>query len=334
MQDGNDCLLERAIAGDPESFAELFEIHREPLIRFCWAIIGDQATAEDVVQNTWARASRAVTRFDAGQPLRPWLMTIARRLCYDELRARRRRGAAEARAVALDLDTDVLRRTESVEGVRFALRRLPERYRRIVYLREVEGWSYDELARADGSTLTSIAKVLSRAKERLREGLERQLGWILLAGSCIRRWIFGTRLRGDDDLFKERIATAVAALGGVAILATIAVHSYPQARFERPFAARFDTARAEIDDDNVVARRPSPPRQLAGPGWEQDRLAASIVSVHTGQPRHDGVDPTGGRHGISMTDGEGTEFFGTDGGVDCPRDQRITPPFSPLQVRC
>src|ERR1051325_10895097 len=169
-------LLAAAIAGDDDPFAALFEQHREHLLRLSASVLNDRDLASDVVQETWFRARNAISEFDPTQALLPWLHTIARHLCYDELRSRRRRAATELRALSSEPrpETDHAHRAIELDPrgplVR-SFRKLPERYRRLIYLREVEGLSSEELAAQDGSSQTSIAKALMRAKERLRAGL-------------------------------------------------------------------------------------------------------------------------------------------------------------------
>jgi DNA-directed RNA polymerase specialized sigma24 family protein len=92
-------------AGDETAFGRLTERHRRELHVHCYRMRGSFDEAEDLVQETFLRAWRGRSGFDAGPGLRPWLHRIATNACLDALRRRSRRVAAVARmpAAANDL---------------------------------------------------------------------------------------------------------------------------------------------------------------------------------------------------------------------------------------
>jgi RNA polymerase sigma-70 factor, ECF subfamily len=142
--------------------------------------------AEDLVQETYAKAYAAFDRFQDGTSIRAWLNRIMINTCINEHHKRRRRqlvaldrledgqlaaaqayqchGLRSAEAEALEHLADA--------DVTAALHRLPAPYRLAVYLRDVEGLSYREVAGAMG---TPIGTVMSRL-HRARRGLHHQLG--------------------------------------------------------------------------------------------------------------------------------------------------------------
>src|ERR687890_1317620 len=79
-------LVERARAGDAGAYAMLVRGHEEIAFRTAYLITGNAADAEDAAQEGFVKAHRALGRFRAGEPLRPWLLTIV----ANEARNRRR----------------------------------------------------------------------------------------------------------------------------------------------------------------------------------------------------------------------------------------------------
>jgi RNA polymerase sigma-70 factor (ECF subfamily) len=94
--DEDAILVERAQSGDAEAFRRLVERHGTPLFRLAWRITGDEAIAEDAVQETFLRAYRALPRFDRRARFATWLHRIAANTAIEQLRKRGRQAAEGA----------------------------------------------------------------------------------------------------------------------------------------------------------------------------------------------------------------------------------------------
>ncbi len=170
-------LVERARRGDPGAFEDLYHLYHDRLYRFCRYRLSNVHDAEDVVQETFARAWKALPGF-AGEQVYPWLRVIARNLCAD---TGRRRARSEPMA---EIDSGV---SEGFEGelahqvdialVQAAMARLNERHRTALQWREQEELSYEEIATRAGVSIGTVESLLWRA----RQGLKRQFE--LLAGA-------------------------------------------------------------------------------------------------------------------------------------------------------
>ena len=160
-------LIERARGGDREAFSVLVSRHASVILSAAWRIVGERAEAEDVAQETFLAAFRALPGFRAESRFATWLYRIAVNKCRDRLRARAARPEVEAtpgdsapEAVGETVEhrspEEVLLQRQRASSLEQAIRRLPELYREAFVLRHVEGLSYEDMSQAlgvDGSTL-------------------------------------------------------------------------------------------------------------------------------------------------------------------------------------
>src|SRR3954454_16835683 len=163
-------LVDLVRAGHSAAFEAIVQRYRRPLLTYCARVLPD-ARAEDAVQQTFLSAYQAMTRDEADLNLRPWLYRIARNASLNLLR---QNGWNHEQ---LDEQLDgVLRPDQAVEGreriqaLVASVKRLPERQRDAIVLRELEGRSYEEIAVALGVTDGAVRQLLNRARTTLRAG--------------------------------------------------------------------------------------------------------------------------------------------------------------------
>src|SRR4249919_4055471 len=94
-------LVARARAGDVGAFGELVSRHQHAALRTAFAVGGSESEAEDVTQEAFVKAFRALPRFREGLPLRPWLMQIVANEARNRRRSRGRRERLAVRAAAV-----------------------------------------------------------------------------------------------------------------------------------------------------------------------------------------------------------------------------------------
>ncbi|MDP9071207.1 MAG: sigma-70 family RNA polymerase sigma factor, partial [Actinomycetota bacterium] len=161
-------VVESGTSGHPDSLDLLYRSYAPALRAFCEARLGDPATAEDAAHEAILKAHAGLSRFRSGAPVWPWLATIAARVCCDMRRARWRAAAAPGvEELTPGPDQEVDRRI-TIGIVHDAMRALPERYRTHLYRRDYEGWSYEEIAEADGTSVGTVRSVLLRARRALK----------------------------------------------------------------------------------------------------------------------------------------------------------------------
>jgi RNA polymerase sigma-70 factor (ECF subfamily) len=172
---------------DPVAVEEAFAAHYSAVFRQVQRLMRDPDDSYDLTLTAWEKAQRAWDRRPmVAVEIKPWLFRIARNACVDELRRRQlvrweplegtRRtssGDAPTAPAALlssdshDPEREVLR-SERADLVRQALRRLPNRYRICLLMREAEGLSCEEIGSRLQLSSGAVRTTLCRARQRLR----------------------------------------------------------------------------------------------------------------------------------------------------------------------
>lgn len=169
-------------AGEEDAFAELVQRYHGRAYWVAYGLLGRDEEAQDVIQDAFLRVYRALDRFDFNQNFYTWLYRIVVNLAIDRIRK-----ASKARSVALDdvgepaspisLDESPGRRLEVIETrreVRAVLSRLPEKYRTVMVLRELNGLSCKEIAGIVRSSHATVRWRLHMARKYFKEEWERR----------------------------------------------------------------------------------------------------------------------------------------------------------------
>lgn len=166
--------------GSEHAFRCLFEQERERLHRFVMKLVEDEDEAENIVQETFAEAYRQISDFRGDAKVSTWLFSIARHLAYGHLRTAKRHSYLEHQKIEF-LDADqgeteaatqkAVEQSERKQIVHDALQELPEHYRRVVQLRDLEEQSTAETAERLDLTEVNVRVRLHRARKQLRKHL-------------------------------------------------------------------------------------------------------------------------------------------------------------------
>lgn len=157
--------------GDELAFRGLYKRHTPVLFRLISRLVGADRSAEDALQITWIRAAENLHRFRWESSLRSWLTGIALNCCREILRKEKRTQTDE-----LDESTRPLAVARSRgDGLRIdlerAVRDLPDRYREVLILHDVEGYTHLEISELLGIEPGTSKSQLSRARRALRKRL-------------------------------------------------------------------------------------------------------------------------------------------------------------------
>jgi len=183
----SDVALSQAAAkGDPAAFHMLIDRHAPSMLRLALSLSGNRSDAEDICQETFIAAFRGIKRFDGRASVKTWLTRILirraakawkknrhvrRMTSLQQILNHERSGSESDRTISSESSassTDSIDRRLDILEV---IRALPREFRDVIILREIEGYSYQEIANALGLPLGTIDSRIYRARAELRRKL-------------------------------------------------------------------------------------------------------------------------------------------------------------------
>jgi len=173
-------LLQRIRAGATDEFAELVRRHQSRVFAVLHRYERDPQRREDLAQETFLKAWRALAQFDGHAPFEHWISRIAVRTALDHLRKKNRRnqeiGFAELGEDALDWlrtgdEASELDARSAAEVLERAMRELSPADRVVITMQEIEGCSIREIAAALGASGVAVRVRAVRARARLKHAL-------------------------------------------------------------------------------------------------------------------------------------------------------------------
>lgn len=176
LEDAPDAILaQRAADGDEQAFATIVRRHGPYLKAFATRLAGSAADADDALQESLITAWNRLPELQEPARLRSWLSTIVSRKTTDRLRARRYADEVDESIPALGSTPEQSAETSSqMDALAAVLKTLPLEQREVWLLKEVEGYSYDEIAERVGTTTATVRGRLARARASV---LDRMTGW-------------------------------------------------------------------------------------------------------------------------------------------------------------
>lgn len=179
-------LVTRVQQGDEAAFDELVHRHQQRALTVAWQVLRNAEDATEVAQDAFVSVYRHIGEFRGDSEFRTWLHQIVLNLARNKHRWWKRRGRQTT--VSLDCpigtadgdlprdvagtgaapDAEMVAR-EDVERIRVALGRLPQKFREVLVLRNVEELSYEEIATVLGCSLGTVKSRIARARDALRE---------------------------------------------------------------------------------------------------------------------------------------------------------------------
>ena len=162
--------------GNHTAWEALMRAHQEPVFRLAYLLLGDPDEAEDIAQETFVRAYRALNGFDLERPLRPWLLRIASNLAHNRHRSIGRYLAALTRFARQDPDAikqTNLKAEDEGQALWQAVQQMAEPFQEVIYLRYFLDMSESEMVDALDVPPGTIKSRLHRALTKLRGIVER-----------------------------------------------------------------------------------------------------------------------------------------------------------------
>ena len=174
-------LVRRAQKGDKAAFAELFTRYEGRIFGYVYRMVGDRAWAEDIAQEAFIQAHQYLNRLGPPYDFKSWVYRIAGNMALDGLRRSRHEvplpdwdagevsGPEPADQHRAGAPEDQARLAEVRAVVWHIIHQLPDNYRQILVLREIDGLSYNEIAAVAGISLDNVRVTLHRARLQFRD---------------------------------------------------------------------------------------------------------------------------------------------------------------------
>jgi len=170
-------LVRRIQEGDEMAFAEIVKIYKNKIVNFLWKITGDYQKAVELSQETFMRVYFKANKYKPIAPFSSWVYTIASNLAKTEMKKMRRYAAVSLDDVQnnLQMETYTSNPTDSglLSNLREALNSLHPRYKIPVILKDIEGFSQEEIAQMLKSPLGTIKARISRGRDYLKKELKK-----------------------------------------------------------------------------------------------------------------------------------------------------------------
>lgn len=173
-------LIKRAQAGDADAFAELFHAHKARIYSLCLRMTNNSAEAEDLTQDAFLQVFRKLATFRGESALSTWLYRIAVNTVLMHFRKKTPCRLSLDEPCAKNGDSKPMRREYGTKDNRLAgcidritlsraIRELPDGYRKVFLLHEVEGYEHQEIAEFLGCSTGNSKSQLHKARLRMRE---------------------------------------------------------------------------------------------------------------------------------------------------------------------
>ncbi len=166
-------LIERVLAGEASAERELYDAYVDRVFRLAYRLAGESDLAHDFVQETFIRVFGRLETFRGESALGTWITSIALSVALNGLRKIKRFRTRETHIDEAAAVTGGKRRTEPDLKIRMreAINRLPEGYRTVFVMHDMEGYTHQEIGTALGVQPGTSKAQLFRARAKLREAL-------------------------------------------------------------------------------------------------------------------------------------------------------------------
>lgn len=178
MESHEDKLISRAAAGDGAAFSELMTMHEKRMYAVALRMCANREDAQDCLQDAMLRVYRSIGGFKGQSSFSTWVYRITMNTCLDELRRRKTRSASSLDTMLeggwspTDGENGPEKQAVASEQRRVlnrAIADLPEDMRSAIVLRDVQGFSYEEIAEMLEVNIGTIKSRISRGREKLRQ---------------------------------------------------------------------------------------------------------------------------------------------------------------------
>ncbi|MDP4094416.1 MAG: sigma-70 family RNA polymerase sigma factor [Bacillota bacterium] len=187
MRESDKSLLDKAKKGDVQAFEDLIEGYQKRVFNITLRMIGNYDDASELTQEVFIRVFRSLNSFKEEAQFSTWVYKIATNICLDELRKQKKRKAVISLDEEIRTDDGEIKRqiedekptpdiiaekNEMKNIVNKAIQSLSEEYRFVIIMRDIQGFSYEEIAKIIKCPEGTVKSRINRARKALKEALE------------------------------------------------------------------------------------------------------------------------------------------------------------------
>lgn len=182
MTEREKMLIEKSIDGDVTCFEDLIREHQVYAYNIAYKMMGNAQDAEDIAQEAFVKVYRNIGKFNMKSSFSTWLYRIVVNTCKDELKRRKestisldQERETESGSVKIEIGDErmnpsgVLDRKGTREMVHEAISKLPANNRSVLILRDLQGFSYEEISEIEGVPVGTIKSRINRGRVLLKK---------------------------------------------------------------------------------------------------------------------------------------------------------------------
>lgn len=171
-------LVRRLQRKDEQAFREVVRLYKDRMVNFLWQLTGDYEKAVDLTQETFLRVFFKAHQYRPVAPLVSWIYAIASNLAKTELKKMKKMNTVSFEEiknffVEEEPTYNLPEKDELIRTLREALNRLTPQYRIPIILKDIEGFSQEEIAQILRLPLGTVKARISRGRDRLKKELEK-----------------------------------------------------------------------------------------------------------------------------------------------------------------
>lgn len=180
MENNTEELIKRSQRGDTDAFQKLAQSYKSRIYSLALRMLGNPTDAEDAAEESVIKLYYSMKKFRGQSSFSTWVYAVTRNTCLDMLRKNEKKRTdidlEEVEYFITSHDGDPEEASERGHKVAFlkkAINSLPEENRKTLILREMDGYSYEEIAELLNVSVGTVKSRISRAKERIRSEFEK-----------------------------------------------------------------------------------------------------------------------------------------------------------------
>jgi RNA polymerase sigma-70 factor (ECF subfamily) len=187
MGENEKKLVEKAKSGDIKAFEKLIEDHQKKVFNIALRMIGDYDEASELAQEAFLKAYKSIKSFKGDSLFSTWIYKITTNVCLDEIRRKKKK-----KLISLDEDIEhdgsefkrqikdhspgpesLAENNELKRMVKESINLLPEDYKIVIVLRDIQGFSYEEISRIIKCPIGTVKSRINRARRALKKILQK-----------------------------------------------------------------------------------------------------------------------------------------------------------------